>query len=541
MEWYKNLSFRWKLSLPLLALTGLFILAGIKTIHNTKILGHYSNSIAQIHLQEIQLLIQADRDLYQAQAAQRSLIFHSNNEQAQLLKDVTENAQQAYDRTLKALGLASIPSAQEKNEFIKRYEQWKAISDEITIALASDKTNAEALSYGNYAKAFKELRSYIDDLEESRLKEVEQKTLQVETDVATITTMTLAAVALVVFIAVFTSFQLPKLIVAPLAEITASVRAVADGNGDLTKRLPVSSRDELGRLAEHFNGFMEKLQTLVRDNIQYANIVEVAAQELLTQSTNSQRAVERQEVSISMVVTAVNELTKAIAEVALNTTNAAGHTQKVADNTHQVQGRIRHAVGQIKTLTQSISDTTEVMLRLENQAKEVTSVIDVIRGVAEQTNLLALNAAIEAARAGEQGRGFAVVADEVRTLASRTQQSTQDIQNMLQLLQNGVQAAVNAMSASNTMTQDAVVAANEAEAALGSVSDGVRSISDMTLQTATAAEEQSLVTNEIDRNLVEIHDLSSGTAKDAKKTYEYSQNLSSSASHMKELLGRFKI
>lgn len=541
MEWYKNLSFRWKLSLPLLALTGLFILAGIKTIHNTKILGHYSNSIAQIHLQEIQLLIQADRDLYQAQAAQRSLIFHSNNEQAQLLKDVAENAQEAYDRTLKALGLASIPSAQEKNEFIKRYEQWKAISDEITIALASDKTNAEALSYGNYAKAFKELRSYIDDLEESRLKEVEQKTLQVETDVATITTMTLAAVALVVFIAVFTSFQLPKLIVAPLAEITASVRAVADGNGDLTKRLPVSSRDELGRLAENFNGFMEKLQTLVRDNIQYANIVEVAAQELLTQSTNSQRAVERQEVSISMVVTAVNELTKAIAEVALNTTNAAGHTQKVADNTHQVQGRIRHAVGQIKTLTQSISDTTEVMLRLENQAKEVTSVIDVIRGVAEQTNLLALNAAIEAARAGEQGRGFAVVADEVRTLASRTQQSTQDIQNMLQLLQNGVQAAVNAMSASNTMTQDAVVAANEAEAALGSVSDGVRSISDMTLQTATAAEEQSLVTNEIDRNLVEIHDLSSGTAKDAKKTYEYSQNLSSSASHMKELLGRFKI
>ena len=348
MEWYKNLSFRWKLSLPLLALTGLFILAGIKTIHNTKILGHYSNSIAQIHLQEIQLLIQADRDLYQAQAAQRSLIFHSNNEQAQLLKDVAENAQQAYDRTLKALGLASIPSAQEKNEFIKRYEQWKAISDEITIALASDKTNAEALSYGNYAKAFKELRSYIDDLEESRLKEVEQKTLQVETDVATITTMTLAAVALVVFIAVFTSFQLPKLIVAPLAEITASVRAVADGNGDLTKRLPVSSRDELGRLAENFNGFMEKLQTLVRDNIQYANIVEVAAQELLTQSTNSQRAVERQEVSISMVVTAVNELTKAIAEVALNTTNAAGHTQKVADNTHQVQGRIRHAVGRIE-------------------------------------------------------------------------------------------------------------------------------------------------------------------------------------------------
>ena len=242
-----------------------------------------------------------------------------------------------------------------------------------------------------------------------------------------------------------------------------------------------------------------------------------------------------------MVVTAVNELTKAIAEVALNTTNTAGNTQKVADNATQVQGRIRHAVAQVKTLTERIGETTGVMMRLEQQAKEVMSVIDVIRGVAEQTNLLALNAAIEAARAGEQGRGFAVVADEVRTLASRTQQSTQDIQNMLQLLQNGVQAAVQAMSASNTTTQDAVVAANEAEAALASITQGIKSISDMTLQTASAAEEQSLVTAEIDKNLIEIHNLAAYTAQDAKRTYEYSQNLSASATQMKQLVGRFKI
>ena len=159
----------------MLALTGLFILAGIKTIHNTKILGHYSNSIAQIHLQEIQLLIQADRDLYQAQAAQRSLIFHSNNEQAQLLKRRCRKCSTSLRPHPQGLRAGQHSQCARKNEFIKRYEQWKAISDEITIALANDKTNAEALSYGNYAKAFKELRSYIDDLEESRLKEVEQK------------------------------------------------------------------------------------------------------------------------------------------------------------------------------------------------------------------------------------------------------------------------------------------------------------------------------------------------------------------------------
>jgi methyl-accepting chemotaxis protein len=323
--------------------------------------------------------------------------------------------------------------------------------------------------------------------------------------------------------------------------MSESLRGIATGDGDLRHRLRVSSKDELGTLAHHLNTFMEKLQSIVRDIMQYADIVGCAAQELLAQSTNSQDTVDKQATSISMVVTAVNELTRAIAEVALNTTNTAGNTQHVAQNAHRVQGSIRHAVTQVKTLTDRIGETTAVMMNLEQQAKEVMSVIDVIRGVAEQTNLLALNAAIEAARAGEQGRGFAVVADEVRTLASRTQQSTQDIQNMLQLLQNGVLAAVQSMGASNSTTQDAVIAANEAETALFDITEGIKQISDMTLQTATAAEEQSLVTAEIDKNLVNIHDLATYTAREAKKSHEYSQNLSVSAAQMKQLVGQFRI
>lgn len=544
MNWYRQLSFRWKLSLPLIVLLGIFLYTGLHTISNTAALGGYSKTIAKIHLQEIQLLIQADRDLYQALVAQRSLIFQRSGDLAQNKKDYEDNAQQAKDRVGQALGLSITPAQEERERFAQLYTQWKSLADQVinnTETNNQDLAAAQQLSYGKANEAFSALRAHLDNLEEIRLQQVEAKTLQVEADVAAIERFTFATIALIFLVAGIAAVHLPYIVVKPLAEMIESIRGIAAGDGDLRQRLQVRSNDELGTLAGDLNTFMAKLQSIVRDIMQYADIVGCAAQELLTQSTNSQKTVDKQAGAISMVVTAVNELTHAIAEVALNTTKTAGNTQQVADNAARVQGRIRAAVTQVKTLTERIGETTGVMMRLEQQAKEVMSVIDVIGGVAEQTNLLALNAAIEAARAGEQGRGFAVVADEVRTLASRTQQSTQDIQTILQQLQNGVLAAVHAMGASNSTTQDAVVAANEAETALASISEGIKHISDMTLHTATAAEQQSLVTAEIDKNLVEIHDLANYTAADAKKTFEFSQNLSTSAVQMKQLVGRFKI
>ena len=171
----------------------------------------------------------------------------------------------------------------------------------------------------------------------------------------------------------------------------------------------------------------------------------------------------------------------------------------------------------------------------------MTSVIDVIRGVAEQTNLLALNAAIEAARAGESGRGFAVVADEVRTLASRTQQSTADIQGMLSQLQTGVQKAVEAMNASADMTSDAVLAANEAGESLTGIASAVQNITNMSIQIATAAEEQSSVTAEIDKNLVGINELALSTSSDAGKTASASQQLNQLSVGLRQRLGNFRI
>ncbi len=242
-----------------------------------------------------------------------------------------------------------------------------------------------------------------------------------------------------------------------------------------------------------------------------------------------------------MVVTAVNELTMAIQEVARNTSSTAQNTRDASEITERGQERIRLAVAQVQGLANSIQETAEFMLKLEEQAKSVTSVIDVIRSVAEQTNLLALNAAIEAARAGEQGRGFAVVADEVRTLASRTQESTGDIQGMLSKLQSGVQYAVSAMGNSETLTSEAVHSASDAGQSLEGINVAVREIADMAIQIATAAEEQSSVTSEIDRNLVQINTLAMNTAEGASKTAQESQRLNQLSTQLRQLLGQFKV
>jgi methyl-accepting chemotaxis protein len=231
----------------------------------------------------------------------------------------------------------------------------------------------------------------------------------------------------------------------------------------------------------------------------------------------------------------------AIQEVARNTSNTAQNTKEATAITDRGQERIHLAVERVQGLATRISETAEFMLRLEGEAKNVTSVIDVIRGVAEQTNLLALNAAIEAARAGEQGRGFAVVADEVRTLASRTQQSTTDIHGMLSKLQQGVQHAVDAMGSSAAMTSEAVTSATEAGDSLTGISTAVKQISDMTLQIATAAEEQSSVTSEIDKNLVQINSLAMNNAEGASKTAVESQRLNELSIQLRQLLMQFKV
>jgi methyl-accepting chemotaxis protein len=543
--WYQNLSLRWKLMLPLLVLVAVVLYMGLYSISTTDKLVENETAIAKVNLPEIQLLIQADRDLYQSLVAERALLQLDSSKHQELFTEQSENAKQAQDRVYQSLDLSNTATAAEREEFTRRYNAWKIQAAEVinSARLSDDASRATAQqkSYGSAADAFGHLRDYIDELQEKRLAHVDQFTRQAEVDQASSSVQLIALVVIGAVVSLLAAYFLPILVANQVRQISHRIQNIAEGDGDLTVRLPVNTNDELGQLATNVNQFIEKLQRIIGSVLVNAAEVSKAAESLLVVSSNSQRAADDQCHAITMVVTAVNELTMAIQEVARNTSNTAQNTKEATAITDSGQERIHLAVERVQGLATRISETAEFMLRLEGEAKNVTSVIDVIRGVAEQTNLLALNAAIEAARAGEQGRGFAVVADEVRTLASRTQQSTTDIHGMLSKLQQGVQHAVDAMGSSAAMTSEAVTSATEAGDSLTGISTAVKQISDMTLQIATAAEEQSSVTSEIDKNLVQINSLAMNNAEGASKTAVESQRLNELSIQLRQLLMQFKV
>jgi methyl-accepting chemotaxis protein len=545
LSWYEGLNLRWKLRLPLLLLVILVLYMGLHAITTSKTLGKNAISIAKVNLPEIQLLIQADRDLYQSLTAERALLQVESSQHTALFTEQADNAKQAQDRVYQSLEISTSSTPAEREEFTRRYNAWKeAAADVINTARLSDDTSrasATEKSYGSASKAFQHLRDYIDELQEKRLVDVDEYTKQIDHDLDASAKQLFAIVVIATLVSLLAAFFLPLLVANQVRGISDRIQNIAEGDGDLTIRVPVTTNDELGELSAHVNVFMEKLQRIIASVLQNTNEVSKAAESLLSVSSSSQKAADDQCHAITMVVTAVNELTMAIQEVARNTSSTAQNTKDATEITELGQERIRIAVEHVKGLAARIHETAEFMSKLEGEAKNVTSVIDVIRGVAEQTNLLALNAAIEAARAGEQGRGFAVVADEVRTLASRTQQSTGDIQGMLSQLQSGVQHAVTAMGNSEILTNDAVTSASDAGSSLAGINSAVREIADMTTQIATAAEEQSSVTSEIDRNLVQINSLAMNTAEGASKTAQESQRLNQLSIQLRQLVGQFKV
>jgi len=547
MAWYTNISFRWKLGIPLVLLVLLFLYVGIYSVRSSSLLAKNAKIIAKVNLPEIQLLIQADRDMYQALIAERALLSPnlSAAQIAAFLKEHKENLTQANDRAIKSIEISDTSTSEEKQEYLRYLQRWQTISESI-IQLANGADDAEraalvARSLGESFDAFSVARKFLDVLEDKRLEHVEKFTIDIDNNSESISHQLMLLLVVGTLSTLAAAFFLPMLVTIPLQKISERIKNIAAGDGDLTKRIQIDGDDELGDLATHVNRFMDQLQTLIRDVHNNTNEVSSAAEELLIIASKGQQAADEQCTAITMVVTAVNELTMAIQEVARNTGNTAQSTKDANRITDQGQDRIRLAVSHVQSLYTHVTETAESVGKLEDDAQRVTSVIDVIRSVAEQTNLLALNAAIEAARAGEQGRGFAVVADEVRTLASRTQQSTADIQGMLGQLQQGVQQAVEGMNSSAAMTREAVDSATNVGQSLSGIGAAVEEITNMAIQIATAVEEQSSVTAEIDRNLVEINKLALTTSDGASLTAEASQKLSQLSVSLRNNLRRFKV
>ncbi|WP_024329364.1 methyl-accepting chemotaxis protein [Thioalkalivibrio sp. ALR17-21] len=355
-------------------------------------------------------------------------------------------------------------------------------------------------------------------------------------------TTTVVAVGVVAIgLGLLLAWLLSRSIVRPLRQTVTRLDDIASGDGDLTRRLEADGNNELGDLAAAFNRFVGKIQDLVKEVAAGGDQVAAAANELSATSEQTNGQVTRQKDEVDQVATAMNEMTATVAEVARNASDAATAAQTTDQDANAGRELVQQTVQSINHLTSQVDNTAEVIERLSTDAEQINKVLEVIGDIADQTNLLALNAAIEAARAGEQGRGFAVVADEVRTLASRTQDSTHEIQGMIERVQNGTREAVQAMEEGKNRAHSSREKVNEAGESLESITQSVTTISEMNTQIASAAEEQSSVAEEINRNISNITQVLDETASGSREIANASEELSKLASEQQQRVGHFRV
>jgi methyl-accepting chemotaxis protein len=327
----------------------------------------------------------------------------------------------------------------------------------------------------------------------------------------------------------------------PLQQAVSAMANIASGDGDLTRNLDTSGGDELTALAKHFNAFTDKLRQVIRQSLDSASELDKAANALGQVSGTAQQHSQQQSQQMELVATAINEVTYAVQDVAKNAEHASSEVHAAEEQAQQGLQNIDASLRQINQLSGTINQAVEVIQTLAEESTQIGSVLEVIRSIAEQTNLLALNAAIEAARAGEQGRGFAVVADEVRLLAQRTQKSTAEIQGMIERLQGNSEAAVKVINESSRASQQTVEQASQAGASLTLIASGLRNLTGLNASIASATLQQSHVVEDINQNVTQAASLAHNNALAAEQSSDAGRHLGQLAEQLNGLLGQFRV
>lgn len=378
---------------------------------------------------------------------------------------------------------------------------------------------------------------YTDDIDAVIANMEELAAENMQSSLVNIGLMSLIIILIVGFFAII----LNRSIMRPLELFDLSIRSFASGDADLTARMEKFNAPEFARLSDNFNAFVSSLQSIIARVHQVGQQVVDETNDMTQRAQQVDAIASGQREETDQVATAMTEMTTTATEISNNAHHAAQSAKDADDNAKDAHEIVDSAAKSVQDLAKEVAEASLVISKLEGDVKNISSLLAVIQDIAEQTNLLALNAAIEAARAGEQGRGFAVVADEVRKLASRTQDSTGQIHAMIGQLKNASDAAVKAMDSSQSRSLSTVEKANAASTALQKIQDSIATIMDMNALIATATEEQSIVGQEISERIVVISDQSSQSAELANQNQAGSQQLNSRANELYELVDRFKV
>jgi len=360
-----------------------------------------------------------------------------------------------------------------------------------------------------------------------------------DTDVAHAKNMLLLATVLALVFGLFSAWAITRQIVIPLNQTLKVAERIA--SGDLTHDLASKRRDELGQLQRAIQSMTQGLRELIGGISDGVTQIASAAEELSAVTEQTSAGVNSQKVETDQVATAMNEMTATVQEVARNAEEASEAAVAADQQAREGDRVVGEAIAQIERLAQEVRHSTEAMGELKRESDKIGSVLDVIKSVAQQTNLLALNAAIEAARAGEAGRGFAVVADEVRSLAQRTQKSTEEIEELIVGLQNGTEQVSTIMDNSRSLTDSSVELTRRAGGSLESITRTVSAIQAMNQQIAAAAEQQSAVAEEINRSVLNVRDVSDQTSAASEETAASSVELARLGTHLQMLVGKFRV
>ncbi len=500
-----------------------------------------AEEVDQRLLPTIQLLGQVNQEFLMIRAGTLRLLISQLEERRRGadtldgLRKTLAQERQDLDRLIqdaegKAL-LASFDQALTRYESFQRKIVELALQDRVdeAIELTRGELNEHARVTSDTLRDLIDLKRKAADSASDRSIEVAASAFQ-----GVVVAMVLAVIATIVL-----AMLLTRSIVQPLAEAVGVAEVIA--GGDLTRSIKVVGNDEPARLLIALQAMQRSLRDTIQGISHSSNQLASAAEELNVVTEDSTRGLHQQNHEIEQAATAVNEMTTAVDEVARNAV-ATSEASRESDETAQ-HGRqqVIRTVESISLLANDVTQTATEVERLAGQVRDISKVLDVIRSIAEQTNLLALNAAIEAARAGDAGRGFAVVADEVRALAHRTQQSTQEIEQMIGDVHQGTDKAVHAMQLSNERARTTLDLARAAGEALDGIASAISQISERNLVIASASEEQAQVAREVDRNLVNIRDLSLQSSAGANQTSAASQELARLAIDLNNLVARFQV
>ncbi|NWA23838.1 methyl-accepting chemotaxis protein [Pseudomonas gingeri] len=446
------------------------------------------------------------------------------------------------DQQIKAYGpMVSSPEEQKVYEALQsnaiRYEQKLAEA----LQIASDKGTEAALVLlnGVIPPLVTELQASIETLEKINDEGAVQSGIMAQQQFDGGFYLTIAIIVISCFLTVMLAVIFTRSLTEPLRALLGSTRKIAEG--DLRNEIRVDGKDELAQLQVSTAAMQTNLKNTLRHISNSSAQLASAAEEMSAVTDESNRGIQRQSLETDQAATAVNEMTAAVEEVARNAVSASQSTQRSERSTRTGADRVHQTITSIETLSSTVKATGQEVESLAQQAQNISKVLDVIRAIAEQTNLLALNAAIEAARAGEQGRGFAVVADEVRALAHRTQVSTQEIEQMIGAIQAGTGQAVVSMRRSNEEADKTLLIAHEAGSALSEIAQAISEINDRNLMIATASEEQAQVARSVDQNLISIRDLSIQSSSAASQTLTASHELSKLAVELNKVVTQFSI